>query len=171
MYILSIDASSKSSGFSVFNDNDLIEYKCETSSSTDVIKRIKKMTSALSSLLEKQPIEIIVLEEVRTDGFHAKPTVWKALAYLQASFVFLVQEKQPKIKIEYLQPSSWRSKCGIKTGAGIKRDSLKQADIAFAKETFNITENINDDVADSICIGYAYIKGLRLNSSEKTNWT
>ena len=36
------------------------------------------------------------------------------------------------------------------------RAELKEADIAFVKDTYGI-DNINDDIADAICIGYAYL--------------
>jgi hypothetical protein len=35
------------------------------------------------------------------------------LIYLQAAIEFLVWEKYPKVKISYILPNSWRSKCGI----------------------------------------------------------
>ena len=43
MIVLAIDASSKSSGWSIFEDGKLKEYGCITASSTDLIKRIQKM--------------------------------------------------------------------------------------------------------------------------------
>ena len=42
---------------------------------------------------------------------------------------------------------------GIKNGRGIKRQTLKEADIEFVKNKYRI--NVNDDVADAICIGLA----------------
>ena len=47
---------------------------------------------------------------------------------------------------------------------GIKRTSLKEADIAFVEETFGIT--VNDDEADAICIGFAHNK----KSDNEINW-
>jgi tRNA A37 threonylcarbamoyladenosine modification protein TsaB len=52
MIILAVDASTKSSGFSVFDNNKLIHYECTTASSTDVIKRIYKMVDTLSNLIQ-----------------------------------------------------------------------------------------------------------------------
>ena len=57
-------------------------------------------------------------------------------------------------KLEFFTASEWRKKCGIRTGRGIKRDTLKAADIKFVKDNYNL--NVNDDIADAICIGYAY---------------
>lgn len=155
MIILAIDASSKSSGWSIFEDNKLIEYGCITASSTDLIKRIQKMIEGFDSILSKYKVNKIVLEEVRPDtGYNSNTNVWKALTWLQAAIAFLVHEKYSQIEIEYIYPSSWRSKIGIKTGKGVKRETLKEADIRYVKEHFNI--DVNDDIADSIGINCSY---------------
>jgi hypothetical protein len=76
--------------------------------------------------------------------------------WLQAAIAFKVHDDFPKVKIEYVYPSSWRAACGIHTGRGIKRESLKEADIAFAEKTYNLS-NLDDDTADAICIGHSYV--------------
>ena len=43
MKYLGIDASTKSTGIALFDDDILISHKCITASSTDVIKRIEKI--------------------------------------------------------------------------------------------------------------------------------
>ena len=157
MIIMSIDASSKSSGWSVFEDGKLIDYGCITASSTDLIKRIQKMIEGFDNTLNKYKINKIVLEEVRPDtGYNSNTNVWKALTWLQAAIAFLVHEKYHQTEIEYIYPSSWRSKIGIKTGKGIKRETLKEADIRYVKENFNI--EVNDDIADAICINCSFWK-------------
>jgi hypothetical protein len=74
--------------------------------------------------------------------------------WLQAAIAFLVHDEFNNLPIEYIYPSSWRAKLGIKNGRGIKRTTLKEADIAFVKEKYNI--DVNDDIADAICIGLSY---------------
>lgn len=155
---LAIDASTKSSGVAIFENNKLITYDCYTSASTDVIKRIQCMTKKIHELLLANPaIDTIVIEEVRPDQGETNSKTVKALFWLQASLAFLLHDEHSEVKIEYVYPSEWRQRCGIKTGKGIMRDELKKADIAFVKETYNI-DNINDDIADAICIGHAYLK-------------
>ena len=86
--------------------------------------------------------------------------------YLQAALEFLIHDNyNKKVEIEYIFPSSWRAKCGIKNGRGIKRTSLKEADIAFVKENFNL--DVNDDEADAICIGFANFKN---DDNNEINW-
>ena len=155
MKVLSIDASTKSTGFALFDNKKLVAYKCVTASSSDLATRIKKMVFALDEILSKHEVDIIVLEEVRPEQEVQNIKTHKALMYLQGAFYLLIQERFKHIKIEFLYPSEWRSKCGIKTGAGVRRPSLKPLDIKFVKETYGL--DVNDDIADAIGIGHAYV--------------
>ena len=164
--ILSLDLSTKSSGIAIFdNDKKLIDYTCITASSTDLVKRIYKIINDLKLFCQKYDnIDTVVIEEVRPEGNQygvGNQKTHKALMYLQAALVFFMHDNYPKVKIEYLYPSEWRSRCGLHTGRGIKREELKKADIAFVKKLYNI--EVNDDIADAIGIGYAYL-------SPEENW-
>lgn len=162
--ILSLDLSTKSSGWSVSINNNLKDYGCIQSSSTDVIKRIFIMRNAIKEIIQKYKIEQIVLEEVRTD--YQNVHTYKILTWLQAAIVFVAYEIDPQIKIEYVQASSWRSKIGIHTGRGIKRETLKIEDIKYVKNKYNI--DANDDICDSICLLDAYLKDNQ--KKEEINW-
>lgn len=166
--LLSLDLSTKSSGFAVFDGDNLIQSGCITSASTDMIKRIHIMTDGIKILLDNYlDIDTIVVEEVRPEGGYGvgNQKTHKALMYLQAALEFLVHDEYSKrVKIEYIYPSSWRAAIGIKTGRGVKRTSLKEQDIEFVKEQFGL--NVNDDEADAICIGFAHNKEV----SNEINW-
>lgn len=167
MKILALDLSTKSSGWSVFEEGNLIDYGCISSASTDLIKRIFIMSNGIEEVLNKYEIKKIIVEEVRPEGGGGvgNQKTHKALMWLQAKIAFLIYEKfNKKIEIEYIYPSSWRASIGIKTGRGIKRTSLKQADIDFVKEKYNL--DVNDDIADAICIGYAQYN----QESNEINW-
>lgn len=166
--ILSLDLSTKSSGWAIFKEQELINYGCITSSSTDLIKRIHIMIDEIDRILQENEISKIIVEEVRPEGGYGvgNQKTHKALMYLQAALEFLIHDNyNKKVKIEYIFPSSWRAKCGIKNGRGIKRTSLKEADIAFVKENFNL--DVNDDEADAICIGFANFKN---DDNNEINW-
>ena len=154
---LALDASTKSTGAAIFKDSgEVVQYSCFTSASTDVVKRIQIMVSYIDELLSKFCVDTIVIEEVKPDQGDSNPKTMKALFWLQAAIIFLLHDKYPKVEVKYVYPSEWRQQCGIKTGRGIFRQELKQADIQFVKDTYGI-DNINDDIADAICIGYAYL--------------
>ncbi len=164
MKILSLDASTKSTGFAVFNETKLETYGCLTASSTDLVKRISKIITELEQVLSQNTIDKIILEEVRPEQGLQNLKTHKALMYLQAAIVFLVHERFNTIEIEYVYPNEWRKACGIKTGSGVRRETLKPKDIQFVKDNYNIT--VNDDIADAIGIGHAYVNKL----DNEINW-
>ena len=153
---LAIDASTKSTGIAVFDNSNLVYYDCFTAYSSDVITRIQNMTKRLDEVLTSYSIDTIIIEEVRPDQGEENPKTMKALFWLQAAIAFLLHDKHPQVKIEYVYPNEWRHQCGIKTGKGIFREELKKADIKFVNETYGINIQ-NDDIADAICIGYAFL--------------
>ena len=167
-FILSLDCSTKSTGWAIYNSKkQLIDYGCITASSTDLIKRINKMVHGLDEVCKKyKDIDTIVMEEVRPYiGHTSNPKTWKALMWLQAANNFYIHSQLKDTKIVYLYPSEWRRICGIKNGRGIKRAAAKEMDIKFVEETFNIT--VNDDIADAIGIGYAYLYPTEV---KELNW-
>lgn len=171
MIILAIDASTKSTGYAIFEDEILKGYGCITASSTDVINRIHKIVLGLSEVFDNYKIDKIILEEVRPeDKNHPVQNIQthRVLMWLQAAIAFLAHDRNSKIKIEYIYPSEWRKHCGIKTGRGIKREVLKQQDIAFVKKQYNI--DVNDDIADAIGIGYGYTQENKEKNRAEINW-
>lgn len=168
MKILSLDLSTKSTGFAIFDGEQLIEYGCLTAISYQAIVRIKKIANQILELINKhRDIEKIIVEEVRPENDQrgvGNLRTHKVLMWLQAALEFLIFDNFSSIKIEYIYPSEWRSKCGIHTGRGIHREALKQADIKFVKDKYGIL--VNDDIADAIGIGHAYIT----KETNEINW-
>ena len=164
MIILALDASTKNSGYAIFKEKELIKYGCIQSSKTNVIERILYMIKEIDKLITEYQVEKIILEEVLPkneaydDGasHHANPKVFKPLMWLQGGINFMVHMNHKDLEIEYIMPNEWRAKVGIRTGRGVKRETLKSADIKFVYDTFGI--EVNDDIADACGIGWAYIK-------------
>lgn len=152
MLVLSIDASTKASGYAIFKDKKLIKSGIVTATSTEVFKRIDKMVTEFTKIIETEKPDKIVMEEVLPEDVNNNQKTFKALIYLQAFLAKVFTEKN--IPYEFIVPSHWRKLCGIKTGAGVHRDSLKAESIKFVNEHYNI--KVNDDIADAICLGYSY---------------
>ena len=167
MNILSLDLSTKSSGWAFFEAGELKDWGLITSASTDLIKRIYIMKDGIQEILSKSKVDKIIVEEVRPEGGYGvgNQKTHKALMWLQAAIAFMVYDFNKKIEIEYIYPSSWRATCGIKNGRGIVRSTLKEADIAFVKDKYEL--DVNDDIADAICIGLAqYLE----QDNNEINW-
>ena len=153
MKTLAIDASSKSSGIAIFEEGKLIHYECINKTSTDSLKRIEEMAKRIRQVYDQfQPTNIIMQDILPQDVKHNQ-NVYKVLIYLQAAVVLSLH--QAGAVVQFTTASHWRSICGIKTGPGIKRDSLKLASKHLVKNIYNI--DVNDDISDAICIGMAYI--------------
>lgn len=167
MKLLALDCSTKATGVAIFDGCTLLGSSVITASSTDLIKRIHKMVDTIDQLVTELSIDTIVIEEVIPD--HAKnQNTFKALMYLQAAIIIMLHDNHPAAKLEFMYPGSWRSTCGIRTGRGVKRETLKEADVRFANQTYglNIT---SDDQADAICIGHAYLHPTSTSGGD-LNW-
>ena len=155
MNILSLDASTKSTGYAIYEGKTLKTYGCITSSSTDLIKRIHKMVDEIKILLTENKIDKIILEEVRPENGTQNIKTHRALMWLQGALAIMTHDDFPKVETIYTYPSEWRKSCNIKTGRGVVRETVKQHDIRFVEETFGL--KVNDDIADAIGIGYAFL--------------
>ena len=168
MYLLALDCSTKSTGFAVFKNKELLVCNCITASSTDLYKRIHKMVDGILAIVEQMEITQIVMEEVIPD--HSKNTnTFRALMYLQALIHIEMHDKHPEVQIETVYPSSWRSTCGIEDGRSSKREQKKQKDIDFANHTYNLSLT-NDDTADAVCIGHAYLHPKKEKDYSAAAW-
>ncbi len=157
MRYLGIDASTKSTGIALFDDDKLISHQCITASSTDVINRIQKIIGSLDAFLLDNKVDLIILEEVRPAS-EGNIQTHRVLMWMQAAINFLIHDKFPNIKIDYVYPNEWRAWLGIHTGAGVRREYLKIKDIEWVKKNFNL--ELNDDEADAIGIVCGYKKKI-----------
>lgn len=159
MITLAIDASTKSTGIAIYEDTELKKYFCIVNNSKDVLSRIKYMVDEIEKIYTEEKVDQIIMEDVLPDNLDNNNEKWirnkntfKALMYLQAA-ILLMFHHYGKNNVELIGASSWRKRCGIQQGGYVQRDVLKQRDIAFVKNHFNI--DVNDDIADAICIGWA----------------
>lgn len=152
MKVLAIDGSTKSTGWAFFNNRKLVDSGVICAKNTNVLDRIPIIVNGLLQILSKYDPDEIIMEEVIPEDVNHNQVTFKSLIYLQAMTV-LAFHSRGKV-INFYTASEWRAKCGIQTGRGIKRDTVKAADIKFVLDNYSI--ETNDDIADAICIGHAY---------------
>lgn len=158
MIILALDLSTKSSGWSIFENKKLKKYGCITSTNENIYNRIDTMVSEIKKIIVEYKPTNIMIEDVIPEDVHGNQTVFKALIYLQGFVMHLLNQCGiPQANIKFYTSSEWRKKCGIHTGRGVRRETLKAKDVAFVKSQFDLT--VNDDIADAICIGFASVGG------------
>ena len=153
MKVLALDLSTKSAGWAYFEGKKLIDYGCITATNSNTLTRIATIVEQLEIIHNRYLPQEVIVEEVLPEDVGHNSTVYKALMYLQG-MVAVTFNKYGK-KLEFFTASEWRKKCGIRTGRGIKRDTLKAEDIKFVENNYMISAN--DDICDAICIGHAYV--------------
>ena len=87
MKVLAIDASSKSTGIAIFQDEKLIHYQCIIAMDGDSFKRIIKMKNRILEIYKKYRPTNIIMEDVLPQDVKHNQTVYKVLIYLQAMIV------------------------------------------------------------------------------------
>lgn len=159
--ILSLDPSTHSTGYAIFENRNLIAHGYLKDSSNNTYLRIEKMVEAIKEIIIQENIDEIVIEEVYIEQGINNQT-YKVLMHLQGGIMLMINSLNKIKDTNFKYPSEWRKQCGIKTGNKKKREELKQEDINFVKEIYKI--EVNDDEADAICIGHAYSNNdLRIN--------
>lgn len=156
-HILALDLSTKRSGWAYYEDATItVQYGVIASSHADVEKRIGVMRDGIKKILETYKVDTIVIEEVRPDGLNNH--TGKVLTWLQGAIAVAAYEHNKNIKVEFIGPSSWRSKLGIQ-GYRIQREQQKKIDIEYANKNygFNLTSE-QDDEADALCILASFVK-------------
>lgn len=147
----SIDSSSKKTGIAIYKNGKYTSHKLLDCSKDKIMdSRFKKMAlDILNTLNEIKPNiiyieETVVLRNAQTQRF---------LTRLQGVvYAWCIQNN---CEFNTIRPSSWRKAINLKQNKNIKREQLKQEAIDYVKEKYNI--EVNDDIADAICIGDAVL--------------
>ena len=161
MKSLFLDLSTKSTGYAISENQQLIAHGCLTAKSADVTKRIIKIKNQIIQIIKKYNINQLIMEEVLPD---INSHTYKILTWLQGVVIIAATQYNPSILYDFLGASTWRAALHIKQGRGVKRQNLKLQDIQYVKDKYNIT--VNDDQADAICLLDAYY----IKENTELNW-
>lgn len=147
--ILAIDQASITSGWSIFDNDELISYGKWTSEGTHSTERIGQTKYWVASMVEKWKPDLLVLEDIQlqkfSDGGEAVVT-YKKLAHLQGVLKNFAFEKGIPYKV--VAPATWRAYSQIK---GKTRSDKKKSAQLKIKSLYDV--NVTQDEADAILIG------------------
>lgn len=163
MIVMGVDGSTSCSGWSIFNDDKLIDYGAIKPKSKEWSKRLYQEWQYFCEIMEKYKPEKVYYEQPPLkDG---KITLLK-LGAVQGLIIALCA--QYDVEIEFLSPAEWRKSVGLFDGTheGTKRDELKKKSIEKANGLFGLnlvwkapgSKFNDDDVADSILVAYSKVK-------------
>lgn len=150
--ILSLDQSSKCSGYAIFINGKLSTFGKFTFDEDDLDVRLWKIRNKVLSLIDTYSPNEIVYEDIQQQSNVSNNVqTFKILAEVFGVLSELFTELQ--ITHTPILASSWKSTLGIK---GKTRTEQKHNAQQYVLDTFN--QKVVQDVADAICIGQAHIQ-------------
>lgn len=154
MRILSLDQSTKITGYAIFDDNKYICSGKITSDDKNPIERINIMVSGIDGLIQKYNPDLVLFEDVQ---FQKNYRSFQLLSQLQGAIIYLLCVKN--IAFQIISVNTWRKRLGF---TARKRVEQKQEAINYIMDNFGI--KCDDDEAEAICIG---IGGGYLNERQE----
>ena len=149
--ILALDQASRTTGYAIFEDNQLIASGTFTYDDANFSQRLVRIRSKVLMLIDYFKIDKILLEDIQLQGQTNNVTTYKALAEVLGVLEELAQEFN--IPHEIVHSQTWKSTLGIK---GRDRATQKRNAQAYVMQTFG--KKVSQDESDAICIGMHYIQ-------------
>ena len=149
--ILALDQASRTSGFAIFQEDQLIASGTFTFDDDDFSSRLVKIRNKVISLIEQYNINKILLEDIQLQGQTNNVETYRKLAEVRGVLSELACEM--KIPHEIIHSQTWKSGLDIK---GRDRTTQKRNAQAFVAAAYN--KKVSQDESDAICIGAHYIK-------------
>lgn len=149
--ILALDQASRTSGFAVFQEDQLIASGTFTFEDDDFSLRLVKIRNKVISLIEQYNINKILLEDIQLQGQTNNVETYRKLAEVRGVLSELACEMN--IPHEIIHSQTWKSGLDIK---GRDRTTQKRNAQAFVAAIYN--KKVSQDESDAICIGSHYIK-------------
>lgn len=151
MKILALDQATKTTGWSLWEDGQLIDFGKFSFDDADILKRIHKVCVQLQILTVQHKPDMIVFEDIQMQGMINNVQTFKHLAQLQGAIVETCYNL--KLPYEIYSPNQWRSICNHLKGNEKDRAAQKKLAQQWVRDRFGKT--CTQDEADAICIGYA----------------
>lgn len=149
--ILALDQASRTSGYAVFQKEQLVASGTFTYDDDDFSLRLVKIRNKVISLIEQYDINKILLEDIQLQGQTNNVETYRKLAEVRGVLSELACEMN--IPHEIIHSQTWKSGLDIK---GRERATQKRNAQTFVMNTYG--KKVSQDESDAICIGTHYIK-------------
>lgn len=159
MTILAFDQATRTSGWSVFKDDKLIDYGTFTFTDNNLGLRLWKIRQKVEELYRKYLPDKIIYEDIQLQqGAVNNVVTFKSLA--EVFGIIYEYATELGIENEAILSGVWRKGLGI---AGTKRDERKANTQKWVFDNCGVRDT--EDEADAIAIG-AYAAGIRMEKQK-----
>lgn len=160
MRYLALDQALQTSGWAVFDDEELIAHgSFSISGKKEMGERLGLIYDEITSLNEDYGFSAIFFEDIQNQQSNL---TYSRLAYVQA-VIMLWCEMEGNMPYRILAPSHWRHVLG--GGFGNRREEQKIHAMKMVKELYGI--KVESDEADAILIGCAAYKDWQSERGKK----
>ena len=147
MRLLSLDQSSRITGYAVFEDEKLLTYGKFTCDDHDMGVRLYQIRETINELIDNHDIEFVAFEDIQLQGnVTNNVATFKTLAEVFGVVHELLTERH--IPNEAILSTVWKGGLGIK---GKNRPEQKKAAQDYVFTKYN--EKPTQDEVDAICLG------------------
>ena len=165
MRLLALDQASRTSGYAVFNDDELITYGTFTYDDEDIGIRLHKIRNKVKSLINEHNIDWVAFEDIQLQSNVTNNVdTFKKLAEVFGVLYELVTDLG--LAHEAVLSSSWKSTLGIK---GRTRPEQKKNAQTYVINTYGVRPS--QDASDAICIGAHMLQHGGEIFSESFDWS
>lgn len=146
--ILAFDQASITSGWSAYDDGELVKYGYWTSDGNHSTDRIMKTKHWFANMIQTWKPDLVVLEDIQLQKFDGGEQVvtYKKLAHLQGVLENYCYENGYIYKV--VPAATWRAHSQVK---GKTRSDKKRSAQLIVKSLYDM--NVTQDEADAILIG------------------
>lgn len=158
--ILALDQATTTSGYSLWDNDQLILYGHYTYDYEEVPKRFHELCNQVRKLCAQYPITEIIIEDIQMQAGNV--VTFQKLAQVQGALLETILSLGLQYRI--IKPSEWRAECNFLKGQDKHRESQKKIAQTWVMQQFN--KKCTQDEADAICIGYAILQ----QKNSELNW-
>lgn len=165
--LLALDQASKTTGWAIYKDKQLIDYGKFTFDDEDIGKRLMNIRNKVESIVQQYEITEAAIEDIQLQASVGNNVVtYRTLAEVRGVLEELFAELNIPYQIVF--SGTWKSALKIK---GARSAEQKQAAQRYVLETHGI--KAIQDTCDAICIGDFVINTDKklINNSEGFDWS
>lgn len=160
--VLALDAATNITGYSIYDDRDLVSYGTFKTNGEKAEERIHEVKEWLKAAIASWEPDFVGIENIQLQSFgnnQYQVETYRVLANLQGVLIDTLFEAC--IDHDLVSVNTWRNYCNVGQGTG--RENKKKQAQDKVKLWYN--QNCTQDEADAICIGKYFAHLLKNNKS------
>lgn len=162
MKLLALDQASRTTGWAIFDDEELIDSGTFTLKSNDIGERLVDYKKHVEKLICDNDIEEVAFEDIQMQNQINNVQTFKVLAEIfGVTQEYLVEQGH---SYHVVSSNTWKSQLNIK---GKQRAEQKKNAQAYVLEHYN--KKVSQDESDAICIGSCVVLQNK-NKKADFNW-